>query len=286
MLRRWFVIAFAVLVVAVTVGLLAVGLVGQRASQNRVYSLNNLRELGQFAVLAVRPDQLDPVGPGKDAETTRLKGLESLAAIPAGTIVNDALKPDQRLSWLPLALPYVNQRRQDTSAILTGLDRSAKWDAPANLTYAKTTINALIPTAIDLKPDPTQPSPTYYVGLGGIGPDAATFPATNPKAGCFRYDHATPFASITDGLSQSILFAETASHLSPWLRGGPGTVRTVDPAQPLVSGTGQFGGVHVGFVCVAFADGSATVFTDKTDRNVFLSLVTITGGKSDPLPGE
>jgi hypothetical protein len=284
--RRWFVLAFAILVIAVTVGLLAVGIVGQRASQNRVYSLNNLRELGQFAVLAVRPDQLDPVGPGKDTEAKRLKDMSALAAIPAGTIVNGSLKPDERLSWLPLALPYVNQRRQDTSAILTGLDRSATWDAPANLKYAKTTINALIPTALNFKPDPAEPAPTYYVGLGGIGPDAATFPVTNPKAGCFRYDLQTPFATITDGLAQSILFAETAANVGPWLRGGPSTIRTVDPNQPLVASPGQFGGVHVGFACVAFADGSATVFTDKTDRGVFLSLVTIAGGKSDPLPGE
>jgi hypothetical protein len=260
--------------------------VGQRATQNRVYSLNNLRELGQFAVLAVRPDQLDPVGPGKDIESKRLKEMIALAAIPAGTIRNDAWKPDERLSWLPLALPYVNQRRQDTSAILTGLDRAAKWDAAANLPHAKTTILALIPTAIDFKPDPAQPAPTYYVGLGGVGSDAATLPTTNPKAGCFRYDQPTPFNAITDGLAQSILFAETAADLGPWLRGGPSTVRTVDPAKPLVAGTGQFGGVHVGFACVAFADGSATVFTDKTDRNVFLSLVTIAGGKADPLPGE
>ena len=70
--RRWLVVAFVLLVLTVLVGLLIVGLVGQRANQNRVYSLNNMRELGQFALLATRPDDFNPLGQGKDAEIARM----------------------------------------------------------------------------------------------------------------------------------------------------------------------------------------------------------------------
>lgn len=284
--RRWVVFGFVFTAVAITAGLMVVGLVGQRAKQDRVYSLNNLRELGQFAVLAVRPDQLELVGPGKDAEAARLKSLTAPAAIPAGTIPNDKLKVEERLSWIPLALPFVNQRRQDTSGLITGIDRNQSWNAPVNLPHSKVVIHSLIPTAVNNLPDPASPAPTYYVGIGGIGLDAATLRSNHPRAGCFRYDFQTPFSEIGDGLRQSILFAETATNIGPWLQGGPSTIRTIDLQSPFFGMAGQFGGVHQGFAVFAYADGSAGTLTDHTDRAVFHALITINGGKSDPLPGE
>jgi hypothetical protein len=286
MLRRRIVVGFVVFVVIAIVGLLIVAIVGQRAKQDRVYSLNNMRELGQFAILAGRPDQLELFGPGKEAELARLKALPAPTAIPAGTLPNATLKPDERLSWIPLALPYMNQRRQDTSELLTGLNRDVTWNAPVNVPFARTAIRGLIPTAINQLPDADEPAPTYYVGMAGIGPDAATLPIKNARAGCFRYDTATPFADIDDGLRQSILFTETANGIGPWLQGGPSTVRGVDEKAPLFGPSGQFGGVHPGFFVVGYADGSASVVTDQMNRTVFLALCTINGGKTETIPGE
>lgn len=286
MLRRRIVVGFVVLVVITIVGLLIVAIVGQRAKQDRVYSLNNMRELGQFAILAGRPDQLELLGPGKEAELARLKTLPAPTAIPAGTLPNPNLKPDERLSWIPLALPYMNQRRQDTSELLTGINRDVAWNAPINVPFARTVIRGLIPTAINQLPESDQPAPTYYVGIGGIGADAATLPIKNPQAGCFRYDAATPFAEIEDGLRQSILFVETANGIGPWLQGGPSTVRGVDEKATLFGPSGQFGGVHPGFIVVGYADGSASVVTDQMNRTIFLSLCTINGGKTETIPGE
>ena len=284
--RRWLVVSFVAMVIFVLAGLLVVAIVGQRGNQDRVYSINNIRELGQFAVLAVRPDQIDPIGPGKEAELARLKAIVAPAAIPAGTILNESLKPEDRLSWVPIALPFLNQHRQNTSDLLTKIDRSVGWNAPINQPLSHIAIRSIIPTAINAIPDENLPAPTYYLGIGGVGADAATLPSNHPRAGCFRYDQSTPFTEIGDGLRQSVLFAETATKIGPWLQGGPSTIRTFDPATPIFGSIGQFGGVHTGFSVFGYADGSAGILTDHTDKSIIYSLVTINGGKTDPLPGE
>jgi hypothetical protein len=136
-------------------------------------------------------------------------------------------------------------------------------------------IRSLIPTTITPPADGF--APTHYVGVGGIGPgDAATKPASDPQAGCFRYDSSTPFAAIDDGLRTSILFAESAM-AAPWLQGGPGTVRTLDADRPAMGPAGQFGGIHRGFSCFGYADGSAGILTDRISPAVLRSLCTIRG---------
>ncbi|MFO0938057.1 MAG: hypothetical protein U0798_16260, partial [Gemmataceae bacterium] len=251
-----------------------------------VYSINNMRELGQFSMLAHHPDDVNPPGEGKEAELARLRAMEVPGAIPAGTIMNKDLKVSDRLSWIPLALPYMNQRRQDTSAIVSGLDRMAAWQSEVNAPLSQTIIRSLIPTAIDFKAQPSQPAPTYYFGSGGIGPNGAMAEASDPMAGCFRYDKETPFGAIGDGLRESILFIESASKPSPWLQGGESTIRMFDVSKPIFGPEGQFGGVHARFSVFGYADGSAGVLTDRTDKSVIRSLMTINGGKTEPLAGE
>jgi hypothetical protein len=49
--------------------------------------------------------------------------------------------------------------------------------------------------------EPPLPHFTHYVGLTGVGADAATLPAGHPRAGLFGYDRVTRISSITDGTS-------------------------------------------------------------------------------------
>ncbi len=284
--RRVLAMGFVVIFFSVVVGLFIIAIVGQRSQQNRVYSLNNLRELGQFAILAIEPDRIAVEGPGKDAEIARLKSLATPATIPAGTLPNAALIPEERLSWVPLSLPYLNQRRQNTDELLTAIDRSVAWNSPSNTNASRTVIRCLIPTAIEFHQDGIIAAPTYYVGNGGVGADAAMLPAKHIRAGCFRYDRSTPFAEIGDGMHESILFAETAKHVGPWIQGGPSTVRTFLPASAAFGPEGQFGGIHPGFAAFGFADGAAGFRTDRMDPAILQALMTINGGTSDPVPGD
>lgn len=280
MLRRWVGALFLVFLLVVLVGLLLSGLAGQRSRQNRVYSLNNLRELGMFATSSVRPGEIEPVGPGMAGEKKRVEGLGVLAAIPPGTLPHDRLSPERRISWVPIAAPYFNQKRQNVEALMQRLNRTAAWDDETNRELSHTVIESLIPTALNQRPDPALPAPTYYPGIGGLGVDAASFPLNDPRAGAFRYDSATPFDRIGDGLRTSFLFVETGHGLGPWIQGGPATVRTVPSEGALLGLNSPLGGIHAGYTIFGYCDGSAGVLTDRTDPRVIRALSTINGNET------
>jgi prepilin-type processing-associated H-X9-DG protein len=279
--------------VLVLVGLFAAGLIVAwinrgRAAQDRAYCQNNLRILAQ----AAEQSGLD-LTPGAVAG---VMASATRAQVPPGTVVNPALPPDRRLSWVVPLLPVFDRKIQDTASIYEQFDRSAAWDAERNAAAGRTRLTVLTCLA-NPPPKSDDPAVTQYVGAGGVGPDAAALPLSHdrwppvapPRAGCFRYDEPTPFASITDGLSYTILFSEVSTDLGPWLRGGPSTVRTLDVgngARPAIGAGGQLGGNHPGGANLAFADGHVAFLTDRTSPDVVAGLFTIAGGTTDPLPGE
>jgi hypothetical protein len=243
-----------------------------RVDQDRVYCANHLRQLGRFAAHHVKPDE---------------KAGGSLpTSIPAGTVVVPDLRPDRRLSWVPDLLPALDSRRQATADLAARIDKNRPWDAETNAAAARTTLSVLTCPA-NPPPETGGPAVTQYVGSGGVNPAGATLPPTDPRAGAFRYDAPTPFAALTDGLSHTLLFAETNAALGPWLAGGPATVRGYDDAsRPAIGAGGQFGGNHFGGGNFGFADGSARFLSDRIAGDVFRNLVTIAGGTDAPIPGE
>jgi prepilin-type processing-associated H-X9-DG protein len=280
--------------VLLMVGLLAAGLIvvwinRVRADQDRTYCANNLRMLAQAS------EQVGLALPAGAAAGVVAPAMT--AQVPPGTVVNPALPPEDRLSWVVPLLPLFDQRLQDTASVYAQIDLSAPWDAERHAAPARERLTVL--RCLGNPPEHGDgPAVTQYVGAGGVGPDAATLPLTlppagwppiaPPRAGCFRYDAPTPYAAITDGLSHSILFAEVSAELGPWLRGGPATVRTLDDglATRAIGTGGQFGGNHPGGANFAFADHSVRFLTDRTDPEVLKGLFTIAGGAADPLPGD
>src|SRR5262249_10441649 len=84
-----------------------------------------------------------------------------------------------------------------------------------------------------------------YVGMAGLGKDAALLPLSNPRAGVFAYDRKTKFEDVTDGHSTTIMVIETNFENGPWGAGGFSTVRGIDLEGPAYLGAaGQFGSLH------------------------------------------
>ncbi len=263
MSRRVTIIGFVLLALVVG-GLILTYLPKARRNANMVGSQNNLRELGLFAAHNANPD------PKRDASKLPKE-------IPAGTIYLADTPPDLRLSWAVGVLPGLDQRKLNAAELLALIDPSKPWLAEPNQTAgAKRLVVLLCP---ENTPDaPAGAAITCYVGIGGVGPDAAGLPLGSPKAGAFRYDGPTPFDRVTDGLSSTLLFAETRTDVGPWLRGGFATVRGLNDAPdapPLVGG--QFGGYFPSGANMAFCDGGVRTFSPRTTPSVLLSLATIAG---------
>ena len=270
-----YVIPAAVLALAVlVVGFIIAAVQKARYNAGVEDSINNLRQLAFFAA-----HHDDPAAkPRFKVDVTKLPG-----AVPAATVVLEGVPPDERLSWLVAVLPSLDQRRNPVEALLAQVQTDKPWPAPANQAAAQT----LLPVVLCPGFSPAAgPAPTCYVGVAGVGTDAAALPLavgvpTPPRAGAFQYDAPTPFERITDGLSQTLLVGETANEPGPWLRGGPSTVRGFDDAPgapPLTGPGGQFGGFFPNATNFALCDGSVRTFTPRTSPDVLLQMATIAGG--------
>ena len=278
---RWVLVGLCGLLVLFVVGFVLTYLSKMRQAAAELGCTNNMRGLALFAAFQA-------TGQGQPA-------VRKTDRIPAGTVYLADVPADDRLSWAAAVLPGLDQRRQDVVPLLTGIDPLAPWPADRNQQAARTRLPAFLCPSNPPAADPAAPAPTCYVGVAGLGADAAliVLPAppapAPPRAGCFRYDAPTPFDAITDGLSQSLLFGERSGDLGPWLRGGPATVRGLDDAagaSPLIGVGGQFGGNHPAGANWAFADGGVRAFTERVDPKLLFRLATIAGKETDALPGE
>lgn len=262
----------AVLLVLVAVAVVLPFLAKARRAANVAASQNNLRELALFAA---HHAGLDPKRDPAKLPTE----------VPAGTLPLPNTPPDDRLSWAVTLLPAFDQRKVNSEELLGRIDRTRPWSAEPNQRAGQTRLAALLCPENTPEVPAGSPAVTCYVGIGGLGTNAAALPLDDPRAGAVRYDGPTPFDRITDGLSQTLLFAETRNEVGPWLRGGPSTVRGLDDApgaRPLVGDGGQLGGYFAGTANVAMCDGSVRPFTSATDPKVLFGHSTIAGKGTDP----
>ncbi len=214
---------------------------------------------------------------------------------PPGTVVNGDLTPQRRLSWLTVLINLLTQGLQ----LL--IEMTKPWDSPENRmpTFLHTSTDGDPPPfttpAADVsflrcpahpgRPTPNGLGETDYIGVAGLGTDAATLPSGHPRSGVFSYERPTRLGDIKDGIASTMMMAETTQARGPWTAGGPATVRGLDPSrQPYIGRGRQFGGAHQGGVMVAFADGSVRFLREAIDPKVFEALSTVAGGEMLP-PG-
>jgi hypothetical protein len=207
----------------------------------------------------------------------------------SATVPNPGLPPERRLSWLVECWgDYIVGGQTDLL-----IHREEPWDSPTNVVpkfrtlpnfgpvkeKAIGTISNLICPANPIPPDPGQsPGLTQYVGIAGLGSDAASLPKNHKRAGVFGYDRMTGYGDIRDGLTNTMMVTETCFRNGPWTAGGPPTVRALDPNRlPYIGNGRQFGGSHSGKVCALFADGSVRFLRGTVSPRVFEAFSTIAG---------
>jgi prepilin-type processing-associated H-X9-DG protein len=131
--------------------------------------------------------------------------------------------------------------------------------------------------------DPDQASPTHFVGITGVGRDAAELPLSDKRAGLFGYDRKVTKDDVKDGLDTTAAVIEAIDG-GPWTA-GHATLRGVVPdGAPYFGEDGQFPSLHrrrwskKPAMNVLFLDGSVRLLDSTTPNQVFEAHATIAGG--------
>lgn len=189
--------------------------------------------------------------------------------LPAGTVQDSAEEVDDRLSWIVSILPFIDQ-----AALYEQIDQKSGWKSEANVDWTGFNLQSLINPA---ESNLTE-SVTHYVGMAGIGDDAANLKVNDPGAGMFGYNRQTRFRDITDGTSNTIAITESSDDFGPWAQGGRSTLRAVTE-EPYINGPDGIGSPFTGGMNAGLADGSVRFISENIDPEVFKALITISGGE-------
>jgi hypothetical protein len=243
-----------VLIVATGGSLLVVAVAKVREAAGRVQCENNLRRLG-----------LD-LGTYQDCN-----GRYPPAAIP-----NADLLPENRLSWLVAILPFVEA--DDTYSRMT---KDKGWDAPENRFAAELTCKCFLCPSYPAGPAVSTLSPTHYVGISGIGEDAASLLTGDPRAGFFGYERTVRKNDLARGASETAVAAETAWAQGAWTAAGPATVRGVEAGTSPAGPPTGFGGNHRGVCLVLFADASVRPIDASLSGAEWARMIVLKAEKSD-----
>lgn len=276
MTRRQVLVVVAVLCVLICAGLLFPAMQKVREAAARMACAGHLCQLG-FALhnyAGADPIERKP-RPGEE--------------FPRGTLPNPDLPPERRLSWLVTVLPYIEQDRAFKQFDLTRGPSDPRNEAAISNRFRHLTC----PSSGERWKLPTPV--THYVGVSGVGADAATLPLKHPRAGVFGYDRRTSLKDgFPDGTSNTLMLIETANEPGHWAFGGRATVRGFEPGTaPYLGPERPFGGFHSGppvlfgsrtHACnVGLADGSYRTLSSATAPEVLEALATV-GGKEELPP--
>ena len=152
-----------------------------------------------------------------------------------------------------LLLPYLEQQ-----ALYNQWDRSQAWDSPANMPLAQTTLKVFQDPAGKMLPGQTD-----YLFVTGSGT------AQDPAQGGNSFDR------VTDGLSNTLFFVETANSGVNWAE-----PRDFDASQPVPLPPGN----HAGGNIVATMDGAVHFLSSGTPPDQVHAMTTSRGGESVMLP--
>ncbi len=103
---------------------------------------------------------------------------------------------------------------------------------------------------------------THFVGVAGVGEDAAQLPVDHPRAGIFGTDRITQQDHVTDGLSHTLLMMGVEQRLGPWTDSGQATVRSLT-SEPYLRGPDGFGTGQADGMFVLLADGSVKFLSSE-----------------------
>ncbi|MSR59687.1 MAG: hypothetical protein EXS05_18935 [Planctomycetaceae bacterium] len=205
-----------------------------------------------------------------------LAQVETTGAFPSGTVLAAQLTVEQRLSWQAA----LAERFESTPPPVSW---DHPWTDPLNEAFVRRRLSEFQNPAISTLIGGDGYPATHFVGVAGVGSDAARVDAGHPRAGVFGDNRQTKSAEIRDGASQTWLVLGVRDHLGSWAAGGTPTVRALT-GEPYVNGPDGFGTGQADSMLVLLADGRVQVVSAQADPRVIRSLATIADGAPRPEP--
>jgi prepilin-type processing-associated H-X9-DG protein len=190
---------------------------------------------------------------------------------PIGTVPNEALKPDQRLSWMASVLPFVEQ-----NDLYNRLDMKKGWHDAANEPAVGTDVDVFLNPSVPTRRGANNRAISHYAGMAGVGEDAPKLPKGDRRAGIFGYDRVVGIRDIIDGTANTVAVMDVKENFGPWVAGGPGTIRALTK-EPYINGPDGIGSFSPGGANFLFADGSVRFISQNVDANVMRALATMAG---------
>ncbi len=203
--------------------------------------------------------------------------------------------PMQRIGWMAGLLPFLGEE-----SLYGKIHFNDSWRDSSNWGPASTLVPQFIDPAyppsthyLTRSDLPFELAATHFVGIAGVGLDAADYdpadPAMLPKRGVMGYDKGMSLEEVSKGhgLGNTIVMVQVPPDsivgVTPWIAGGGSTLRGVpekNSVAPFVfSGTAGDGKARRGTYAL-MADGSVRYIDESVSDQVFKALATA----QQPLP--
>jgi prepilin-type processing-associated H-X9-DG protein len=250
-----------------------------RATADRTACMDNLRRLGLATGLYTVSQKTFPPATYPALDLAPARRTSWIALIlpyadhkPAGPRNAGGQEGDPLADWREAAEQKPANRRY--AEFQERLALAKPWDEPPNLEASRVVLPFCVcrshPAGDALQ------GRTDYVGFSGLGIDAATYPAKDPRDGAFGYDRLLRPAEVTAGLGQTLLAAETSRDNGPWIAGGPPTVRGLDPdEEDYIGAERPFGGFHPGGMNALWMDGHVEFLNQRIRPELLRELVLV-----------
>ncbi len=199
---------------------------------------------------------------------------ENPPLFPQGAAVGDSLMlaPQTRLSWIAELLPYLGHEDWHVKA-------AYNWNSAQNNPFTQKPLPEVVNPVFG--PDKSSGYPvTHYVGVAGVGRDAAQLPAGDPRAGVFGYGRQTRQQDLDRGGAHTIAVLGVQGQCGPWAQGGPATVRALTQ-RPYCNGPDGFGSGQPDGMLAGMADGSVRFLSKDIDPHVMEQLAEVHGEPVD-----
>jgi hypothetical protein len=227
----------------------------------------------------------DWLAAGRAADETRHRRLAAglgqhakaeKGSLPPGAAGGSMMPPETQLSWIAALLPFFGHPDWKGQ-----LQFGYNWNDPRNLAVTRRPLPEVTNPVLGPGTSPAGFPVTHYVGVAGLGADAAGLRADDPRAGVFGFGRTTRLEDITRGTANTIAILGVTEHCGPWAAGGEATVRGLTKP-PYFHGPDGFGSGQPDGMWAGMADGSVRFLSKDLDPHVLEGMATIHGEPAKP----